>query len=314
MRNTFAQSAFIQNRFIWKGISVTPGLRVENVNYERTNLLNDKSAVTNLTQWIPGIGVALNTIRNTTIFAGVHRGFAPPSTSDILTNSGGVVELNAELSWNYEIGVRTRSLDGIRLEATFFRNDYENQIVPSSVAGGVGSTRTNAGETLQQGFELNARLDSNKFFDTPFNIYFQTAITALQRAEFRSRRFSSVSGFENVAINGNRLPYTPKYIATSSIGFSYNGLNGFVENVFVDRQYTDDINTVDPIANGQRGRISSQTYFNATANYRLEKWNSTLFVTMKNVFDRLFIVDRTRGIYPSSPRLIQFGWKIDIAR
>ena len=182
---------------------------------------------------IPGFGVAYNPFGNTTVFAGVHRGFAPPGTSDILTNSGGVTELAAELSWNYESGFRTRPINSISIEATLFRNDYQNQIIPSSVAGGVGSTRTNAGETLQQGFEVNTRIDTNRIFDTDYNFYFQTAYTFVGTAEFRSVRFSSISGFNNIRITGNRLPYTPKHLGTSSLGFSYLGFDGFIENVFV---------------------------------------------------------------------------------
>ena len=313
-RNNLAVSGFVQNRFIWKDFSFTPGVRIEKVRYERSNLLNGANAQTSLTQVIPGFGVAYNPFNNTTIFAGVHRGFAPPSTSDILTNSGGIVDLDAELSWNYEFGIRTRPLESISFEAAFFRNDYENQILPSSVAGGVGSTNTNAGETQQQGFELNTRIDSNRIFKKDYNIYFQTAYTFLERAEFRSVRFSGISGFGDVLITGNRLPYTPKHLVTSSIGFAFRNFDGFIENNFIGKQFTDDLNTIDPIPNGQRGLISSQIYFNATANYQVEKWDSIFFITSKNIFDRLFIVDRTRGIYPSSPRLIQIGWKWNFSK
>ena len=310
LRNALAASTFFQNRFIWKNFSFTPGVRIEKVSYERSNLLNGANAKTDLTQVIPGFGVSYNASKSTTVFAGIHRGFAPPSTSDILTNSGGVVDLDAQLSWNYEVGVRTRPFEGVSFEAAFFRNDYENQIVPSSVAGGIGSTRTNAGETLHQGFELTSRVDSNRILRTDYNIYFQIAYTHVGTAEFRSARFSNVSGFNNVSIAGNRLPYAPKHLATTSLGFSFRGVDGFVENVFVDRQFTDDLNTIDPIANGQRGLIGSQTYFNATANYRIESLKTTLFFTVKNIFDRLYVVDRTRGIYPSSPRLLQAGFKV----
>ncbi|MDQ3180556.1 MAG: hypothetical protein M3Q33_08550, partial [Acidobacteriota bacterium] len=58
-----------------------------------------------------------------------------------------------------------------------------------------------------------------------------------------------------------------------------------------------------------RGAIGAQTYWNTTANYRVERWKSTFFVTAKNIFDKTFIVDRSRGILPSSPRLLQIGWK-----
>jgi len=310
LRNALAYSVFAQNRFIFDKFSITPGVRVERVAYERSNLLNGQSGQTSLTQVIPGIGFAYNPTDTVTVFAGVHRGFAPPSTSDILTNSGGVIELDSELSWNYEVGVRSRPTRFMSIDAAYFRNDYENQIIPQSVAGGTGSTRTNAGATLQDGFEFNGRINSSSIFKTDYNFYFQTAYTYVRDAEFRSLRFSGVSGSTDVLVTGNRLPYVPKHLATSSVGFEYRGIHGFIENNFVGRQFTDDLNTTDPIPNGQRGLIGSQSYINATLNYRVESWKTTFFVTGKNVTDRLAIVDRTRGIYPSSPRLVQAGFKI----
>lgn len=313
-RNILAGSGFVQNRFVFGRLSVTPGLRIERIGYERSNLLNGANASTAITQVIPGIGAALNPSPNVTVFAGIHRGFAPPSTSDILTNGGGVVDLNSELSWNLEAGIRARPFSGASLEAVFFRNDYENQIVPASVAGGSGSTRTNAGETLHRGFEFKARFDSAQLLKTSYNVYLQSAYTLLGDALFSGRRFSDINGFENVIVTGNRLPYAPKHLATSSIGFEYSTFSGFLENVYIGSQFTDDLNTVDPTPNGQRGRIPSQTYFNATGNLKIESLDSTVFVTAKNIFDRLFIVDRTRGIYPGSPVLIQFGWKWEFSR
>ena len=41
-----------------------------------------------------------------------------------------------------------------------------------------------------------------------------------------------------------------------------------------------------------------------------EPLRTTFFVTVKNLLDRTYIVDRARGILPSSPRLLQGGMKI----
>ena len=63
------------------------------------------------------------------------------------------------------------------------------------------------------------------------------------------------------------------------------------------------------VLNGQRGLIPSYTVWNATVNYHVEQLKTTFFMTVKNVFDRTYIVDRSRGILPSSPRLVQAGLK-----
>ncbi len=309
VRQNLAYSGFIQNRFIWKNFSFTPGVRVENIKFKRLNRLNNTIGETTLTQVIPGFGVTYNAFKNTTFFAGVHRGFAPPTTADIINNNGGVIDLQSELSWNYEVGLRTRPFTGLSLEGTFFRTDYENQIVPASIAGGVGATVTNGGKTLHQGFEFSGEANSSAIFNTNYNVYVRTAYTYLGAAEFRGKRFSSISGFTNVSVKGNRLPYAPKNLLTTSVGYAYRNFDAFIENNYIGRQFSDDLNTINSSANGQRGAIGAQTYWNATANYQVERWKSTFFVTAKNIFDKTFIVDRSRGILPSSPRLLQAGWK-----
>lgn len=307
-RRNDAYSGFVQNRFIFGDLAITPGVRFERINVERRNLLASPVAFGNTTvsEVIPGIGVAYSGVPKTTIFAGVHRGFSPPRAEDIISNSGGVVELDSELSWNYEVGVRTNPLKGLRFEGTFFRLDYENQIVAASLAGGVGTTLTNGGETLQQGLEFSGQFDSGVLFESRHNIYVRTAYTWLPIAEFNGVRFSSVT--PSISIAGNRLPYVPETTVTTSLGYSHtNGFDAFVENVYVGRQFGDDLNTINQTANGQRGAIPAQTYWNATGNYRVEQWKTTFFVTAKNLFDRTFIIDRSRGILPSSPRLLQAG-------
>ena len=56
---------------------------------------------------IPGIGVSHTSGERITLFAGAHRGFAPPRTEDVISNTGGVIDLDPELSWNYEAGFRS---------------------------------------------------------------------------------------------------------------------------------------------------------------------------------------------------------------
>lgn len=308
-RRNQAYSAFVQNRFIFGDWAITPGVRVEHIEFQRTNRLLGSSGATDLTKAIPGLGVAYNPSSRLTLFAGVHRGFAPPRTEDVINNTtGGVIELDPELSWNYEVGARVAPADGLRFEATFFRMDYENQIVPASLAGGVNTTLTNGGETLHQGFELSGRLDTGALIKSRHNFYLRGAYTSLPVTEFRGLRRSSVDS--TTLVTGRRLPYAPEHLLTATFGYTHpRGFDGLVESVYVGGQFADDLNTVNPTANGQRGFVPSYTIWNATANYNVERLKTTFFVTVKNVFDRLYIADRSRGILPGQPRLAQGGLK-----
>ena len=309
-RKNEAYAGFVQNRFTRGALSVTPGLRIERVLYARTNRLIDVHGRTALTEVIPGVGAAYSPSGSHTLFAGVHRGFTPPRTEDIINNTtGGTVDLDPERSWNYELGFRTGPHRGVSLDATAFRMDYENQVVPASLAGGIGSTLTNGGETLHQGFEMNLRADSAAFRGSRHNIYVRTAYTWLPVAKFTGTRFSSVPGFGSVPVTGNRLPYAPEHMLTAGVGFTLpTGFDVNTEVVFLGRQFADDLNTIDGSADGQRGLLPGYPLVNATVNYPVR--TATLFVAVKNVTDRLAIVDRSRGILPTAPRTVQAGVKV----
>jgi len=307
-----AYSGFIQHRLYFGPVTVTPGVRVERIGYERTNRLalggQGVTGSTSLTQVIPGIGIAHTPTSSVTWFAGLHRGFAPPRTEDVINNNtGAVVELDAELSWNVEAGVRATPARGLRADATFFRLDYENQIIPSSVAGGIGATLTNAGETLHQGVELSAQVESGALLHFEHDVRLRVAYTALPEAKFVGSRLSSVPGFTQVSVSGNRLPYAPRHMLTASLAYLHPaGLVTSVEAVSVSSQFGDDLNTVAGTADGQRGVIPQSTLWNAAINYKVPA-GATLFFTVKNLFDRTVVVDRSRGLLPGIPRLVQTG-------
>jgi len=305
-----AFSGFIQNRFVIGNLSLTPGLRLEHVRYHRLNRLVNARGRTDLSQWIPGMGVSYAAGSALLLFAGVHRGFAPPRTEDIISNTtGGVVDLDPELSWNYEAGFRTRARRS-NLEAAYFRTRFENQIIPANLAGGVGAALTSAGRTLHEGFELSGETHWRSVGGSRHSAYLRGALTYVARAEFRGTRFSNVGGFSNVLVTGNRLPYAPGTLLNTTLGYQHAaGLNAMIECVYTGRQFGDDLNTVNSTADGQRGAIPSSMIWNATLNYPVERWRTTVFITSKNLFDRLYIADRTRGILPGMPRLVQAGFR-----
>ena len=311
VRTADAWSGFVQNRFVFGKWGITPGVRVERVRYARINRLLSVRGATDLTQIVPGVGISYSPSSRLTAFAGVHRGFAPPRAEDVINNStGGVVDLDSELSWNYEAGLRARLHRRMALEATWFRMDFSNQIIPASVAGGIGGTLISAGRTIQQGAELSGRTEFRNLLGSRHSAWIRGAWTWVPTAEFASRRFSTITGFAGTPVIGNRVPYTPSQLGNASVGYTHsNGVNALVEGVYTARHYTDDLNTINPSPDGQRGRIPSATIFNATLNYPVEAWHTTFFVSAKNLTDRLYIVDRARGLLPGMPRLVHVGMR-----
>lgn len=313
-RRAQAYSGYVQNRFFFGNFTVTPGIRLEHIRYQRTNRLFDSgrgaTGSTTLTRAIPGIGAAWTPKSAITIFAGVHRGFSPPRTEDIIGNTGGFVELDPELSWNYEAGIRARISRHFSLESTFFRMDYQNQIIAASLAGGIGSALTSAGQTLHQGGEFSGRYDVRNVLGSGNSLYLRGAWTWIPTSQFEGLRYSNVAGSGTVQITGNRLPYSPGSLLNATAGFTHRtGMNIMMEMVQTSRQFGDDLNSVNPSADGQRGVIPGNVIWNGTLNIPLETLRTTAFVTVKNAMDRLVLVDRSRGMLPGSPRLIQVGFR-----
>ena len=316
-RGAEAYSAFVQNRFRAGRLDVTPSLRLEKVNYERENRLNDARGDADLTELLPALGLAWRLSERSTLFGGVHRGFAPPRTEDIIAGSGTAVDLESEESTNYELGLRTRPRPGFVLEATAFRNDFSRQIAVGSIAG--GSTPLATGETLYQGVELMARADFGRLYDSVHNPFVELAYTALPTAKSETPLRCVVASGTTCAAGdpvpgsaeGRRLPYAPRHLFTGSVGYEHAaGFDVRVEAVYIGEQFSDFANTREAPADGtgQIGRIDDALIFNAAVNLRVPQLQGLrLFVTGKNLADKDYIVDRTRGILTGIPRLVHGG-------
>ncbi|MEN9799479.1 MAG: hypothetical protein RL653_3176 [Pseudomonadota bacterium] len=316
-RRTNAWSAFVQNRFALGRFTVTPGARVEAMWLSRWNRLAAGGAGVSgndtLFAAMPGLGATAQLGAQTTLFAGVHRGFAPPRPEDVIGNeSGTVVELAPELSWNYELGVRSQPWTGVQLEATGFFMDFENQVVPASVAGGEGATLTNGGRTRHAGLEFAPRVDVGRLRKSDHNPYAVMAFTWLPVAEFVGTRTTNITAAAGSSVSGNRLPYAARETLTATAGYSHaSGFDAHVEVVAVGDMFTDDLNTVDATPNGQRGLMSGWVIYNAAVSYTLPKLPGldrlTVFASGKNLGNRTYIVDRSRGVLPGPPLTVQGG-------
>jgi Fe(3+) dicitrate transport protein len=309
-RKIHAFSGFVTTQFDLGGVLVEPGVRFEHIEFERFNFLVGAGGETELDVVIPGLGLVYELSDKAVVYAGVHKGFSPPRVEDIINNtSGATVDLAEEESVNWELGVRGELAPGLFADIAYFRMDFENQIIPASVAGGVGATLTSAGETLHQGAELLIRGSAREAgFLAQDDIYVRTAVTYLQDAAFEGTRFSTVPGFGAVSVTGNRLPYAPEWVWSAALGYDWKGIvSAEIEAQYTDDMFSDDLETIALQPDGQRGLIGSALVWNATVNVDIPDTPLTAYVTVKNVFDELYIVDQTRGILPGAPRLVQAG-------
>jgi Fe(3+) dicitrate transport protein len=312
VRTGLGTSGFAHNNFkISSRFSITAGVRAELFDYERAierRNNKDTSIVNNsrVFQIIPGAGFNYNISENVVMFSGVHRGFAPPRIKDAISNSGEDLELDAELSWNYELGLRGKLTKGLNFELTGFYMDFSNQVIPvSESSGGIGAGLINGGRTIHAGIEAGVLLELHKFINLKQEkIYFNANYTYV-KAEFSADRFADAE----TNVKGNRTPYAPENLINGSLTYeSKHGFGARFTYVYISEQYTDIRNSVDPSANGRDGKIDAYNVIDATLMYKVKKWNTVFTMSAKNLTDERYMVSRRpQGIRVGNPRILMFG-------
>ena len=331
-----ALSIFAQSRiFLTPTWHVTPGLRVERFTYDRNILRARVRRATStgttravedvnieggdaVAEVIPGVGTAWTPSPLFTLFAGVHRGFAPPRVKDgliypdpTLAADARIPELQtlaleAERSLNYELGTRLAPHPFIALEATAFYLDFTNQIIEPSLSAGSAAdvALANQGATRHRGVEAAVSLDFAKALGRPFGLIARFAATRTI-AEFSRDRFLRSASGDTVNVRGNRLPYSPALTASGSVTLDHpSGLLVRLDGLHVAEQFADNFETRPGSANGRVGLIPAHRVFDLAARYRLPVWTGLSFsATVKNLAGRKYIASRRpEGIKPGLPR------------
>jgi Fe(3+) dicitrate transport protein len=322
-----AKSYYGQNTFYVSDWAITPGLRIEDMKI-KTDVRradgevqnNPESQLTNRqTEVLPGLGIAWNGIANTTFFAGVHKGFAPPRPDRDLSvpecngagndtdNCAVVDKTKPETSVNWEIGVRSNYFKGVSFESTLFHTQVDDLVINS----GAGSF-VNAGESEQTGLEFAGRVDFGTIYNTPHNIYLQGSYTNVFTAKFKKDGLDADEGI----VEGDRLPYAPRHIASVSLGYQHPvGFDVRVGVDYVSRQEVDTfarvLQPVDAALSGLAGDIPAYTLLNMSANYRPVGSKASYFLSGYNLADREYLASRVDGMAVGRGRQVIAGIRYD---
>jgi Fe(3+) dicitrate transport protein len=313
LRTAEALAAFATTTFDLGAVQLTPSLRREDIEFTRLNRLpGGLGGAEDVAETTWGFGANWTVNDTLVVFASAHEGFAPPRVEDLIAGNGTSVAVDAEDSLNLELGLRTR-WQGIDIEATAFRTDFDNQVLVGSIAG--GGTPLAQGETEYAGFEFAAGLNRGALQRRSGEFYANLALTWLPTAEqITTLRRVDTGAAANGSVAGNRLPYAPDLTTTFRIGFVQGAWDASTEVQHVGEQWSDFANTQNaaPNGDGQFGQIDSYATWNATLNYEPvgSAWSG--YVAVKNLTNREYIVDRTRGILFGNPRQIvaglRYGW------
>lgn len=323
IRKGNALSVYWQNQLqLTKKLSFQNGIRFEQFNYSR-NILRGRFKVNNVTvvadtnvlaksktsELIPGAGLNYVLSKSVNFFAGIHKGFAPARTKDAITNEGFPLQLDAEISTNYEIGTRFKLKKIITGEITFFVMNFKNQIIPvSQSSGNVNATgNINGGQTIHKGVEAAIEFNVHELMNTNYQLTFQSNVTYVN-SKYSSNRYINKSGAIINVLN-NKLPYAPNWFLNSSIHFeSPKGWGMKLFCNYVSEQFTDELNTLTPSTNGRIGLIESRFILDATTYFAPQGKNFSIQLAVKNLNNQRYISSRRpQGIRVGTPTMITVG-------
>jgi len=301
-------------------MTIKPGIRLEIFEQERIDRLVGSQYQDNTTiVLLPGIGFNKK-INDMNIFGGIHRGFTPPSSGALNVLDFGEcdcgLDLDAEKSWNKELGLRYNT-NSINLEIAAFHIDIENL-----VAAGRGTVFKNLGKVQTMGLEIGSSLYFSNFLMPNIHL----AYGYLHTEVIDGRIQSSFPGESNeVSIAGKKLPYTPEHTLTLSFEKNlFNKITSRLDFKYVGSAYSDFENIeyadINPWINslGISGPIPEHSILNFSSIYSVnEKLKLSLIV--KNLTDEIYIGSRlhsnpgqtaanmSSGIIPGPRRQINFG-------
>lgn len=268
-------------------LTIKPGLRFEVFEQEQVDILRG-SRLKDHSEFVvlPGVGVNYAVTGGLNVFAGIHRGYTPPSTSTLqFLDFGGKpdLDLRSEKSWNSEAGARAAGKWGSAELAAY------HLYIQDLVAPATGATFQNLGAARTYGLEATGALKGS--MASPFLPDAHVTYTLLMSEIVRGVMKSSQNLGANDTINGNRIPYAPMHTLVAGLSRDFAmGLSLGTEAKYVSWVYTDFENLEKTENRGDIGPIDGYVVFDASASYRRGRY--LVFVTGKNLADNVYIGSR----------------------
>lgn len=229
-----AWASHLLAKVAYRKLTLTAGLRYEDIYLNRNDLGKADPRRTGMRRHeidnaaqvlIPSVGLNYKVFAGASLFAGLHKGFAPPGVTDIprtvehrsLIPEGGFQQQKPEESLNMELGARYTRGDW-HAELIGFYNDYSNMLGSDLAAsGGLGTLEQfNIGAATVQGLEFMLRyqpLPKSWAIRMPIQLSYTYTDTEMKNA-FVSNSWGKVDV-------GDEIPYIYKHALNARISLEH---------------------------------------------------------------------------------------------
>lgn len=311
-----AVAGYVQDAIRHGALEVTPGLRVERYSVRRElrheageNIFASERDVNTLA--LPSLSLLYSGFARAQLFANVARGYTPA-----FARTAEDFPLKPETGIDSQVGFRAAPLPGLRIEAAAFWNVYQDTIVQLPYTIDSNNIFLNAADSRSIGFDLGVHWQSPALAGSAIRAYTDVAYGYAR------------STFTEGAFDGNRVPETPLHAGSLTVGLkggerwnlslTANHFGSYFSDLLNTRALTLADEDRQPVEPGDGieirevvvlGRVKSNTLLSARVGWFVP-WSgpkTELWVTGRNLTDKLYIVDIENGIRPGAARTVLGG-------
>ncbi len=256
-------------------LKTTLGLRYENVEYDAKDLLDpSKSNERVFKKYTPKFGLTYDLTEDHMMFAGISKGFAPPSRNQIFTDTYSNPDLAPELATNYELGFRGAFAEqNLSYDVGIYYlnvKDYISNEYVETVRGRDQFRPVNAAKVNFRGLEAQLEYEPVEYLRLGVSYTYARN----KFVDFIDKKGSA----DEKDLGGNYLASSPKHHINTRLTFiPVTDLEIELEMDSYSSSYTSSDNDSDP-----QGRYDQDDIFNLRVNYEtgpVELWLTALNIT-----------------------------------
>jgi len=305
-------SIFSENIFyINKRMSVTPGLRYENIltategNYQRINSDAAGNVILNETLnsiesrrrsfVLLGLGLSYKASQPLEYYSNISQNYRSVTFADIsIINPAFSINPNItdEKGYTIDLGIRGKIKKMMSFDLNFFHLSYQNRIGFIQKAfkdGSVKSERGNVGDANLSGLESLIDLNIGELFKMNLKKY---SLNSFINYSFIETKYSNS---DIQGIKGKKVEFVPKDNLKFGLRYGYKNLTLNMQFSYVSEQFTDSSNAVEGNLSGVIGVIPAYELVDLSGAFKLNKFK--LEFGVNNTLNEAYFTRRATG-YP----------------
>ena len=305
---------FVENRFVFGDVSVTPGFRLENVWQEVEENIN----VAKTSEGTPlgnkddhdtvplfGLGTAWKIQPSVELYGNASQSYRPKIFTQTVPTGGTTLvpdDLDPSDIVQYDLGIRGQIGQALNWDASVFLMEVDDQIGTVALDGGF-STVGNVGDARHQGIEAALELDITGWLDDVNSSTLKDdigSVVLFGNATLLDAEFTSGPQ------DGKTPQYAPDYLFRTGVRYALaERFQIALGGTIVDDHFSDDSNRDDRAVPGY-------VVWDLTADVRVYRDTVSLFAGINNLFDEDYYARvRNDGIDPAAERNYYAGVKFD---